>query len=264
MTTSVNDGTAFDAAEGDLASTKAATVLRAEGLVKRVTSPEGSLTILDDVSFDVAPGESIAIVGVSGAGKSTLLGLLAGLDVPTEGRVLLEGHDLSTLDEDGRAAVRADHVGFVFQSFHLIQSLTALENVMLPLELAGHDDPAGAARAALEAVGLEPRTGHYPRQLSGGEKQRVAIARAFVIDPKVLFADEPTGNLDQRTGEAIVELLFRLNRDSGATLVLVTHDLELARRCDRILYMEAGRLEREERASDTHDPSDPVGLAAAP
>ncbi len=264
MTTSINDGTAFDAADGADAATKAATVLRAEGLVKRVTSPEGSLTILDEVSFDVAPGESIAIVGVSGAGKSTLLGLLAGLDVPTEGRVLLEGHDLSVLDEDGRAAVRSDHVGFVFQSFHLIPSLTALENVMLPLELAGHPDPAGAARAALEAVGLEPRIGHYPRQLSGGEKQRVAIARAFVIDPKVLFADEPTGNLDQRTGEAIVELLFRLNRDSGATLVLVTHDLELARRCDRILYMEAGRLEREERTTETAAPPRTPGLAAAP
>lgn len=222
-------------------------VLSAERLVKQVTSPEGSLTILDDVSFSVAQGESIAVVGVSGAGKSTLLGLLAGLDVPTSGRVLLEDQDLSSLDEDGRAAVRAEHVGFVFQSFHLIPSLTALENVMLPLELAGHRDPAGAARAALEQVGLEPRVGHYPRQLSGGEKQRVAIARAFVIEPKVLFADEPTGNLDQRTGESIVDLLFRLNRDSGATLVLVTHDLDLARRCDRILHMEAGRLEREER-----------------
>lgn len=264
MTTSVNDGANLDAPGGGSAATKAATVLRAEGLVKRVSSPEGSLTILDDVSFDVAPAESIAIVGVSGAGKSTLLGLLAGLDVPTEGRVLLEGHDLSTLDEDGRAAVRSDHVGFVFQSFHLIPSLTALENVMLPLELAGHADPAGAARAALEAVGLAPRTGHYPKQLSGGEKQRVAIARAFVIDPEVLFADEPTGNLDQRTGEAIVELLFRLNRDSGATLVLVTHDLELARRCDRILYMEAGRLEREERTSATARPQEAPGLAAAP
>lgn len=238
-------------------------MLRAEHLVKQVTSPEGRLTILDDVSFDVAQGESIAVVGVSGAGKSTLLGLLAGLDVPTEGRVTLQDHDLSTLDEDGRAAVRADHVGFVFQSFHLIPSLTALENVMLPLELAGHEDPAGAARAALGEVGLGPRVGHYPRQLSGGEKQRVAIARAFVIDPKVLFADEPTGNLDQRTGDAIIELLFRLNRESGATLVLVTHDLDLARRCDRILYMEAGRLEREERPGETGRNSGP-GLVAAP
>jgi putative ABC transport system ATP-binding protein len=229
---------------------KTGTVLRAERLVKQVTSPEGLLTILDDVSFDIAAGESVAVVGVSGAGKSTLLGLLAGLDVPSSGRVILEGHDLSQLDEDGRAAVRSDHVGFVFQSFHLIPSLTALENVMLPLELAGHPSPAAAAKAALEQVGLVPRKGHYPRQLSGGEKQRVAIARAFVIDPRVLFADEPTGNLDQRTGEAVVDLLFRLNRDAGATLVLVTHDLELAQRCDRILHMDAGRVEREERPAD--------------
>ncbi len=197
------------------------------------------------------------MVGVSGAGKSTLLGLLAGLDVPSKGRVMLQNHDLSQLDEDGRAAVRADHVGFVFQSFHLIPSLTALENVMLPLELVGHPRPAEAAAAALKQVGLEPRKSHYPRQLSGGEKQRVAIARAFVIDPKVLFADEPTGNLDQRTGETIIELLFRLNRETGATLVLVTHDLDLARRCNRILYMEAGRLEREERGA-------PAQAAATP
>ncbi len=232
--------------------------------MKQVTSPEGPLTILDDVSFDVASGESVAVVGVSGAGKSTLLGLLAGLDVPSSGRVVLEGHDLSVLDEDGRAAVRADHVGFVFQSFHLIPSLTALENIMLPLELAGHPAPSDAAHAALEQVGLTARKGHYPRQLSGGEKQRVAIARAFVIDPRVLFADEPTGNLDQRTGEAIVELLFRLNRDAGATLVLVTHDRELARRCDRILHMDAGRLEREERPGADSTPAARPELAAAP
>jgi putative ABC transport system ATP-binding protein len=222
-------------------------VLSAEHLTKQVTSPEGPLTILNDVSFDVRQGETIAVVGVSGAGKSTLLGLLAGLDVPSSGRVVLSGHDLSTLDEDGRSAVRADHVGFVFQSFHLIPSLTALENVMLPLELAGVDKAATLARDALQRVGLGPRASHYPRQLSGGEKQRVAIARAFVIEPKVLFADEPTGNLDQRTGESIIELLFRLNTETGATLVLVTHDLDLAQRCDRILLMEAGRVEREER-----------------
>lgn len=221
-------------------------VLSAEGLTKQVTSPEGQLTILDNVSLAVHQGETVAVVGVSGAGKSTLLGLLAGLDVPSSGRVLLSGQDLSSLDEDGRSAVRADHVGFVFQSFHLIPSLTALENVMLPLELAGQDRAATIARETLQRVGLGPRASHYPRQLSGGEKQRVAIARAFVIEPKVLFADEPTGNLDQRTGEAVIDLLFNLNRETGATLVLVTHDLDLARRCDRVLMMEAGRIEREE------------------
>ncbi len=226
-----------------------ATVLSAHNLSKQVTSPEGLLTILDDVSFDVSLGETIAVVGVSGAGKSTLLGLLAGLDVPSSGRVVLQNHDLSQMDEDGRAAVRADHVGFVFQSFHLIPALTALENVMLPLELAGHAQPVQTATAALEKVGLGPRKGHYPRQLSGGEKQRVAIARAFVINPEVLFADEPTGNLDARTGETIIELLFQLNRETGATLVLVTHDLDLARRCNRVLYMEAGKLEREEQGT---------------
>lgn len=222
-------------------------VLAAKALTKRVSSPEGELTILDHVDLAVQAGESVAVVGVSGAGKSTLLGLLAGLDVPTSGHVRLESHDLSALDEDGRAAIRADHVGFVFQSFHLIPSLTALENVMLPMELGEHNDPSGAALETLEKVGLGARAGHYPRQLSGGEKQRVAIARAFVVQPKVLFADEPTGNLDQGTGEKIVELLFRLNRETGATLILVTHDLGLARRCDRILHMDAGRISREEK-----------------
>ena len=222
------------------------TMLRAEHLSKQVTSPEGLLTILDDVSFDIRPGETVAVLGVSGAGKSTLLGLLAGLDVPSSGRVFLAQQDLSALDEDGRAALRADHVGFVFQSFHLVPSLTALENVMLPLELAGHDHAAATALETLGKVGLERRARHYPRQLSGGEKQRVAIARAFVIEPRVLFADEPTGNLDQRTGETIIDLLFRLNREAGTTLVLVTHDEEIARRCGRIFHMDAGRLEREE------------------
>jgi putative ABC transport system ATP-binding protein len=221
-------------------------VLAASQLTKQVTSPEGPLTILDRVDLEVAAGESVAVVGVSGAGKSTLLGLLAGLDVPSDGRVRLEDHDLSALDEDGRAALRANHVGFVFQSFHLIPSLTALENVMLPLELGGHPNPTEAARETLEKVGLGARASHYPRQLSGGEKQRVAIARAFVVQPKVLFADEPTGNLDHRTGEKVVDLLFRLNREAGTTLVLVTHDLKLARRCDRILYMDAGRVTHEE------------------
>lgn len=239
-------------------------MLSAHDLTKKVSSPEGELTILDQVSFQVTQGETVAVVGVSGAGKSTLLGLLAGLDVPSEGHVLLQDHNLAELDEDGRAAVRANHVGFVFQSFHLIPSLTALENVMLPLELAGHAQPLKTAEAALAQVGLAPRKGHYPRQLSGGEKQRVAIARAFVIEPEVLFADEPTGNLDQRTGETIIDLLFDLNRDKGATLVLVTHDLELARRCDRILYMEAGRLEREEHTSGVQAVSTSPGLAATP
>ncbi|NND44196.1 MAG: ABC transporter ATP-binding protein [Xanthomonadales bacterium] len=217
-------------------------VLRAENLSKEVSSPEGALLILDDVSLAVEPGESVAVVGVSGAGKSTLLGLLAGLDVPSSGKVWLDERELSAMDEDGRAAVRANHVGFIFQSFHLIPSLTALENVMLPLELGGHEAPREAALEVLRRVGLEPRARHYPRQLSGGEKQRVAIARAFVIEPKVLFADEPTGNLDHRTGEKIIDLLFDLNHESGTTLVLVTHDTALAQRCSRILNMDAGRI----------------------
>jgi putative ABC transport system ATP-binding protein len=221
-------------------------MLSAHQLTKHVSSPEGQLTILDRVDVEIRPGESVAVVGVSGAGKSTLLGLLAGLDVPSSGNVKLENQDLSLLDEDGRAALRADHVGFVFQSFHLIPSLTALENVMLPLELSNHPDPAGAARETLDKVGLTDRVAHYPRQLSGGEKQRVAIARAFVVRPKIMFADEPTGNLDHRTGETIIELLFRLNRESDTTLLLVTHDLSLAQLCDRILHMDAGRITREE------------------
>ena len=212
---------------------------------KQVSSPEGLLTILDKVTLEVSQGQSIAIVGASGAGKSTLLGLLAGLDVPTEGKIWLGEKEITALDEDGRAALRADNIGFVFQSFHLISSLTALENVMLPLELAGADNAAEAALQAIRTVGLEPRRGHYPHQLSGGEKQRVAIARAFVVQPAVLFADEPTGNLDNRTGDTIVDLLFRMNAEAGTTLVLVTHDPDLAARCDRILHMEAGRVERE-------------------
>lgn len=220
-------------------------VLEAAGLGKQVTSPEGPLRILDQVDLRVNKGETVAIVGTSGAGKSTLLGLLAGLDEPSSGKVWLAGEELTAMDEDGRAALRAERVGFVFQSFHLISSLTALENVMLPLELSGANSPQESALQAIDTVGLEPRKGHYPHQLSGGEKQRVAIARAFVVQPDVLFADEPTGNLDQRTGENIIELLFRMNRESGTTLVLVTHDLDLASRCDRILFMEAGRIERE-------------------
>ena len=200
------------------------------------------LTILDDVSLAVGAGESIAVVGASGAGKSTLLALLAGLDEPTAGAVWLEGIELSALDEDGRAEARARHVGFVFQSFHLIPSLTALENVMLPLELAGRADARAAAREVLRQVGLEGRLGHYPRQLSGGEQQRVAIARAFVTRPSVLFADEPTGNLDTTTGARVIQLLFDLNHATGTTLVLVTHDRAIAERCNRVIEMDAGKL----------------------
>jgi putative ABC transport system ATP-binding protein len=217
-------------------------VLKAENLCKQVSSPEGALTIVDSVSLEIARGGSLAVAGPSGAGKSTLLALLAGLDTPTSGRVLLEGADLTALDEDGRARLRAQRVGFVFQSFHLIPALTALENVMLPLELAGRTDARRAAHETLTRVGLQARTGHYPRQLSGGEQQRVAIARAFVTRPAVLFADEPTGNLDTATGARIGELLFELNASVHTTLVLVTHDRALAGRCGRMLRMEAGRI----------------------
>jgi putative ABC transport system ATP-binding protein len=216
-------------------------VLKAENLCKEVSSPEGPLTIVDEVSLAILAGESVAVTGPSGAGKSTLLALLAGLDAPTRGRVLLDGQDLTALDEDGRARLRAQRVGFVFQAFHLIPALTALENVMLPLELAGHGDARRTAAAALARVGLKERTGHYPRQLSGGEQQRVAIARAFVTRPAVLFADEPTGNLDTVTGTRVGELLFELNASAHTTLVLVTHDRELAARCERIVRMEGGR-----------------------
>jgi putative ABC transport system ATP-binding protein len=216
-------------------------VLKAENLCKQVSSPEGLLTIVDDVSLSIAAGESVAVTGPSGAGKSTLLALLAGLDVPTRGRVLLEGQDLTQLDEDGRARVRAQRVGFVFQAFHLIPALTALENVMLPLELAGGSDARRIAAQALARVGLQERTAHYPRQLSGGEQQRVAIARAFVTRPAVLFADEPTGNLDTATGMRVGELLFELNASAQTTLILVTHDRTLAGRCVRVVRMAAGR-----------------------
>jgi putative ABC transport system ATP-binding protein len=217
-------------------------VLKAENLCKQVSSPEGPLTIVDGVSFDIAAGESVAVTGPSGAGKSTLLALLAGLDLPTAGKVWLDGVDLTSLDEDGRARLRAQRVGFVFQSFHLIPALTALENVMLPLELAGRRDARAAATQTLGRVGLKERTGHYPRQLSGGEQQRVAIARAFVTRPAVLFADEPTGNLDTVTGARVGELLFELNANAHTTLVLVTHDALLGARCGRALHMEAGRV----------------------
>ncbi len=217
-------------------------VLSARGISKQVSSPEGTLTILHNVSFTVNAGESVAVVGPSGAGKSTLLALLAGLDLPTSGHVVLNGANLSELDEDGRARVRADSVGFVFQSFHLVPSLNALENVMLPLELAGADTARKTSRDIIEKVGLGDRWSHYPSQLSGGEKQRVAIARAFAIEPAVLFADEPTGNLDSGTGGTIMDLMFELNRNSSTTLVLVTHDRDLAERCDRVLSLDAGRL----------------------
>ena len=217
-------------------------VLKAEHLTKTVDSPSGPLTIVQEASLEIASGQSVAVTGPSGAGKSTLLALLAGLDLPTSGRVLLAGYDLTALDEDGRARVRARHVGFVFQAFHLIGALTALENVALPLELARRSGARAAALAALEHVGLSERAGHYPRQLSGGEQQRVALARAFVGRPAVLFADEPTGNLDRHTGAGIAELLFGLNREQGTTLVLVTHDRELAARCGRTVRMEAGRV----------------------
>jgi putative ABC transport system ATP-binding protein len=217
-------------------------VLKAENLCKQVSSPEGPLTIVDGVNLAIAAGESVAVAGPSGAGKSTLLAILAGLDLPTRGRVLLDGHDLTQLDEDGRARLRARRVGFVFQSFHLIPALTALENVMLPLELAGQGDARRTAATTLSSVGLGERIGHYPRQLSGGEQQRVAIARAFVTQPAVLFADEPTGNLDTATGARIGQLLFDLNASAHTTLVLVTHDRDLADRCQRIVRMEAGRV----------------------
>jgi putative ABC transport system ATP-binding protein len=217
-------------------------VLKAEGITKEVSSPEGTLTILAEVDLAVARGETVAIVGASGAGKSTLLALLAGLDEPTRGKVYLNGAELTALDEDGRAAVRAHHVGFVFQSFHLVPSLTAIENVMLPLELAGRRNAREAAAEALGMVNLSARSKHYPRQLSGGEQQRVALARAFVTRPALLFADEPTGNLDAVTGERIIALLFELNRATQTTLVVVTHDQAIAQRCGRIIRIDAGRI----------------------
>ena len=217
-------------------------VLRTENVGKQVSSPEGPLTILSDINLSIGRGESVAVVGPSGAGKSTLLGLLAGLDEPSTGRVWLNRAELTSLDEDGRAALRAQHVGFVFQSFHLVPSLTALENVMLPLELAGRGDARNAALEVLGSVGLVARKRHYPRQLSGGEQQRVAIARAFVTRPAVLFADEPTGNLDTATGERVMDLLFELNSASATTLVLVTHDKSIAARCGRIIHLDAGRM----------------------
>ena len=217
-------------------------ILAARNLSKVVNSAEGALTILHDLDLELNKGDSLAIVGASGSGKSTLLGLLAGLDLPSGGAVLLAGNNLSELDEDQRARLRDEHVGLVFQSFQLLDSLNAQENVMLPLELEGHADARQRARALLERVGLGQRLTHYPRQLSGGEQQRVAIARAFAAEPDVLFADEPTGNLDSHTGERISDLLFQLNQERGTTLVLVTHDERLAHRCQRLIRLEAGHL----------------------
>ncbi len=225
---------------------EAAPILQVEALGKRVRLPAGELTILEGLGFEVARGDTVAIVGASGSGKSTLLSLMAGLDLPSSGSVRLAGVELTALDEDGRARVRGEQVGFVFQSFQLLPSLTALENVMLPLELRGDREVDAPARAVLEKVGLGHRLGHYPRQLSGGEQQRVALARAFVTRPSLLFADEPTGNLDTHTGEAIIELLFALNQDAGTTLVLVTHDEHLAVRCGRLLRLDSGRLVADE------------------
>ncbi|OZY46366.1 ABC transporter ATP-binding protein [Pseudomonas lundensis] len=217
-------------------------ILTAQNLSKVVPSAEGELTILHPLNLELHQGDSLAIVGASGSGKSTLLGLLAGLDLPSAGEVILADHALSTLDEDQRARVRAEHVGFVFQSFQLLDSLNALENVMLPMELEGRTDARDHARHLLERVGLGQRLSHSPRQLSGGEQQRVAIARAFAAEPDVLFADEPTGNLDSHTGERITDLLFELNQERGTTLVLVTHDERLAHRCRRLIRLEAGHL----------------------
>ena len=218
------------------------TVIRARSLSKQVQSGDAPLLILDDVSFDVAAGATVAIVGASGSGKTTLLGLLAGLDRPTSGEVWLGETGLNELSEDARAALRQRWLGFVFQSFQLLPALTALENVMLPLELAGAADAPARARDWLARVGLAARVTHYPRQLSGGEQQRVALARAFVTEPPLLFADEPTGSLDAATGEAVIGLMFELNRERGSTLVLVTHDTKIAARCARTITIAAGRI----------------------
>ena len=217
-------------------------MIKANSVTKVVDTSEGSLQILSPISFEVKSGESVAIIGASGSGKSTLLGLLAGLDQVTEGEIFLDGEGLHSMGEEERAALRGNKVGFIFQSFMLVQSLTALENVMLPAEIAGLDNPKALAMNILEQVGLKHRAHHFPNQLSGGEQQRAAIARAFITSPKILFADEPTGNLDAKNSAKIESLLFQMNREKGTTLVLVTHDNELAEHCDRQLTMNAGEL----------------------
>ena len=220
--------------------------VEARKLGKQVTTREAVLTLLDDINFSIVAGTSVAILGASGSGKTTLLGLLAGLDTPTDGDVIIDGRSLNALDEDGRAQLRAELIGFVFQNFQLLFGLTALENVMLPLELAQAVQPRQSAIELLERVGLGKRSSHYPNQLSGGEQQRCAIARAFASQPRCLFADEPTGNLDSETGKHIIDLLFELNSEQGTTLVMATHDAQLSRLCERRLYLEAGRLVRHE------------------
>lgn len=217
-------------------------ILSAHSLTRDVQTKVGTLTILQDVSLSLEPGESIAIQGASGSGKSTLLGVLAGLDLPQQGSVKFKGKDITCLDEDQRAMLRADSVGFVFQSFYLIDDLTALENVALPLELFGHARPFESARAWLEKLGLADRIDHFPRQLSGGEQQRVALCRAFAVEPSLLFADEPTANLDVTTAEAVLEQLFTLQRESNTSMIIATHDHRLAMRCDRVLQLEDGLL----------------------
>jgi putative ABC transport system ATP-binding protein len=217
-------------------------MIQVEHLSKRVRTADGELVIVDDAHFSVAAGETVAVVGASGSGKSTLLGLMAGLDTPSEGKVFIEREDLFALDEDGRARLRGRMVGFVFQSFQLLPSLTALENVMLPLELAGRADAEAVSREILSKVGLGERLAHYPKHLSGGEQQRVALARAFSVRPKLLFADEPTGSLDAEAGASVIDLVFDLNRSFGTTLVMVTHDEHLAQRCGRIVRLAAGRI----------------------
>lgn len=230
--------------------TQSEAIITATGLGKQVQTASGMLVILNNINLEIMRSESVAIVGASGSGKSTLIGLMAGLDLPTSGDVMLAGQSLSALDEDGRAAVRSGRVGFVFQSFQLVQSLTALENVMLPLELAGYKKAAEEAGKWLDRVGLEDRVDHYPQQLSGGEQQRVAIARAFATRPQILFADEPTGNLDTETGHRIIDLLFELNSELGTTLVLVTHDASLAGRCHRRIELSGGEVINQATTGD--------------
>ena len=224
-------------------------LIKAADVGKEIATAAGALCILEGISFEINPGEAVAIIGASGSGKSTLLGLLAGLDLPTSGSICIDQDDITRLDEDARARLRGRSVGFVFQAFQLLPGLSALENVMLPLEIRGERDAATRARDFLGRVGLEARLSHYPRQLSGGEQQRVAIARAFATQPRLLFADEPTGNLDAATGHRVIDLLFGLRAEQGATLVLVTHDERLAARCDRRLVLEAGRLVGQREAA---------------